>query len=78
MNTQARIMVIRRPTIVSWLAQRFFYPLLAISLLAIALYAGWLQTTEEWTGPRLCFVSTDMAQTHIKVKRQFPRLLVAA
>jgi uncharacterized membrane protein len=54
MNTQARIMVIRRQTIASWLAPRFFYPLLAISLLALALYAGWLQTTEEWTGPRLC------------------------
>lgn len=27
---------------------------------------------------RECFVSTDMAQTHIKVKQQFPRLLVAA
>jgi len=29
--------------------------------------------------PRLrCFVSTDMAQNFVKVKRQFPRLLVAA
>jgi uncharacterized membrane protein len=38
-----------------WLAQRFFYPLLAISLLAMALLATWHFTMEEWPGPRLYF-----------------------
>jgi uncharacterized membrane protein len=38
-----------------WLAQRFFYPLLAISLLALGLTATWYFTMEEWAGPRLCF-----------------------
>jgi uncharacterized membrane protein len=38
-----------------WLARRFFYPLVAISLLALALIATWYSTMEEWPGPRLCF-----------------------
>jgi uncharacterized membrane protein len=38
-----------------WLAQRFFYPLLVISVLAMALNATWYFTMEEWSGPRLYF-----------------------
>jgi uncharacterized membrane protein len=47
------IMMNHRQTITSWLARRFFYPLLAISLLALGLMAAWYFTMEEWPGPRL-------------------------
>jgi uncharacterized membrane protein len=39
----------------SWLARQFFYPLLAISLLAVSLMATWRFTVGEWPGPRLSF-----------------------
>ena len=43
-----------------WFAQRFFYPLAAISLLSLALMATWYFTMEEWPGPRL-YVNLGLA-----------------
>jgi uncharacterized membrane protein len=36
-----------------WLRTHFFYPLVAISLLAIAMFLGWRLTGQPWGGPRL-------------------------
>ncbi len=36
-----------------WLAARFFFPLLAVSALALTLFAGWHWFHGTWDGPRL-------------------------
>ncbi|MCE9603713.1 MAG: DUF1361 domain-containing protein [Planctomycetia bacterium] len=36
-----------------WLRSRFFFPLLALSIVAMALYLAWRQLIGPWTGPRL-------------------------